>query len=124
MNDAVLRELTLEEMIELGYDEKDIRAKLESKIAKRKSEKKKEQQLKARAAMVSALKDYLAVLGVPAEQLDHSTFDDILQSFEKEIEPALKVFAMVPKKQESRAVLDDEALESALGMLRNFADSL
>ena len=74
--------------------------------------------------MVSAIKDYLTVLGVPAEQLDRSTLDAVLQSFEKEIEPALKVFSAIPKQKNERSTLDDVALESAFGTLRAFADSL
>lgn len=123
MNDTV-RELTLEEMIELGYDARDIKAKLDKKLAKRDFDKKKEQQAKAREYVVSAIKDYLTVLGVPAEQLDRSTLDAVLQSFEKEIEPALKVFSAIPKKKNERSTLDDVALESAFGTLRAFADSL
>ena len=124
MDTNAVRELTLEEMIELGYDARDIQAKLERKLAKRDSDKKKERQVKAREVVVSAIKDYLTVLGVPAEQLDRSTLDVVLQSFEKEIEPALKVFNAMPKKKNDRSTLDDAALESAFGTLRAFADSL
>ena len=56
MDKNAVRELTLEEMIELGYDARDIQAKLERKLAKRDSDRKQEQQIKAREVVVSAIK--------------------------------------------------------------------
>ena len=47
-----------------------------------------------------------------------------LSSFEKNVAPALKVFAKLPKKNEAKSTLDEMSLESALASLRRFADSL
>lgn len=122
MNDAV-RELTLEELIELDYSSDMIRKKLDEKLKERDKKNKSKVQTAARQKAIAVIKEYLETLGVPASVLDTSEFDSSFQSFEKEIEPALKVFSKVPKKDE-RSVLDESAFETALGALRAFADSL
>lgn len=128
MNDDCVRELSLEEMIALDYDTKFIKEALNAKLKKRDAEKlnaeKQALQDAARRAVIQAVKEYLTILGVPAAQLDSSTLDEIFKSFEKEIEPALKVFGSIPSKKQSRSTLDEVSLETALGALRTFADSL
>lgn len=119
----VVRELTLEEMIAMDYSPEAIQRKLDAKLEERHKNKKIEAQDKARKKAIAAIKDYLLLLGVPADQVSNSVMDEIFQSFEKEIEPALRVFGKMPIKKE-RTPLDDTTLEATLGALRAFADSL
>ena len=122
MNEAE-RELTLEEMIAMDYSAEAIQKRLDAKLKERDKNRRTQAQEKARKTAISAIKGYLLLLGVPADQISNSVMEEIFQSFEKEIEPALKIFGKMPTKKE-RVPLDDAALESALGALRAFADSL
>lgn len=122
MNEAD-RELTLEEMIAMDYSAEAIQRRLDAKLKERDKNKRTQAQEKARKTAISAIKGYLLLLGVPADQISSSVMEEIFQSFEKEIEPALKIFGKMPTKKE-RTPLDDVTLESALGALRTFADSL
>lgn len=122
MNEAE-RELTLEEMIAMDYSAEAIQKRLDAKLKERDKNKRTQAQEKARKTAISAIKGYLLLLGVPTDQISNSVMEEIFQSFEKEIEPALKIFSKMPVKKE-RVPLDDAALESALGALRAFADSL
>lgn len=122
MNEAE-RELTLEEMIAMDYSAEAIQKRLDAKLKERDKNRRTQAQEKARKTAISAIKGYLLLLGVPVDQISNSVMEEIFQSFEKEIEPALKIFGKMPTKKE-RVPLDDAALESALGALRAFADSL
>ena len=123
-NTDAVRELTLEEMIALDYSDDAIIEKLNGKLKARTENKKNTIQTAARKKVANAIKEYLITLGVPAAQVDDLTLDQVFESFEKEIEPALKIFSRVPKEKKDRISLDEDALESALGALRAFADSL
>ena len=119
-----MRELTLEEMIALDYSDDAIIEKLNGKLKARTENKKNTIQTAARKKVANAIKEYLTTLGVPAAQVDDLALDQVFESFEKEIEPALKIFKIVPKEKKDRISLDEDALESALGALRAFADSI
>lgn len=123
-NTDTVRELTLEEMIALDYSDDAIIEKLNGKLKARTENKKNTIQTAARKKVANAIKEYLVALGVPSEQIDDIILDQVFESFEKEIEPALKIFSRVPKEKKDRISLDEDALESALGALRAFADSL
>ena len=123
-NTDAVRELTLEEMIALDYSDDAIIEKLNGKLKARTENKKNTIQTAARKKVANAIKEYLITLGVPAAQVDDLTLDQVFESFEKEIEPALKIFSRVPKEKKDRISLDEDALESALGALRAFADSI
>ena len=118
------RELTLEEMIELGYAESDIKAALDKKIKNSKAAQQQKKVASARGKAVAALKEYMSELGVPAQEIEDSELVSSLLSFEKQIAPALKVLAKLPKKEEPKSTLEESAFESALESLRRFADSL
>ena len=123
-NTDAVRELTLEEMIALDYSDDAIIEKLNGKLKARTENKKNTIQTAARKKVANAIKEYLITLGVPAAQVDDLILDQVFESFEKEIEPALKIFKIVPKEKKDRISLDEDALESALGALRAFADSI
>ena len=119
-----MRELTLEEMIALDYSDDAIIEKLNGKLKARTENKKNTIQTAARKKVANAIKEYLIALGVPAAQIDEIVLDQVFESFEKEIEPAVKILNKVPKEKKNRISLDEDALESALGALRAFADSI
>jgi len=119
-----VRELTLEEMIELGYSEADIKAALDRKIKNSKAAQEKKKVALARSNAVTALKEYMSVLGIPAQEIEDDELISAFLSFEKQIAPALKVLAKLPKKEEPKSTLEESAFESALESLRRFADSL
>ena len=119
-----LRELTLEEMIELGYSSEEIHKCLDNKIKASQKNKQDELIAKARAEAVAALKAYMIALGFPAEELKDTTLEESFEDFEKHTRPILKTLAKLPQKKDERIDIDDSAFESALATLRRFADSL
>ena len=124
MNESNDRELTIEEMIELGYDTKRIHDLIDKKIALKEKKEQSKHINESRTRAVAAIKDYLYALGVPTAALDSIPLDEALMSFEKEMSSAIKVLNAVPAKKEDRISLDEDAFESALATLRAFADSL
>jgi len=119
-----LRELTIDEMIELGYSEDAIRKTLDNKLKESKVAQRNKRVVEARERAIAALTEYMITLGVPASEIHAEDLAESFSSFEKNVAPALKVFAKLPKKNEAKSTLDEMSLESALASLRRFADSL
>ena len=119
-----VRELTIDEMIELGYSEDAIRKALEKKMKESKAAQQNKKIIEARERAIAALTEYMVTLGVPASEIRAEDLAESFSSFEKNVAPALKVFANLPKKNEAKSTLDEMSLESALASLRRFADSL
>ncbi len=119
-----VRELTIEEMIVLGYPEDVIHKALENKLKESKAAQQNKRIVEARERAIAALAEYLVALGVPASEIRAEDLAETFSSFEKNVAPALKVFAKLPKKNEAKSTLDEMSLESALASLRRFADSL
>ena len=118
------RELTIDEMIALGYSEDTIRKTLENKLKESKAAQQNKRVVEARDRAIAALTEYMVTLGVPASEIHAEDLAESFFSFEKNVAPALKVFAKLPKKNEAKSTLDEMSLESALASLRRFADSL
>lgn len=118
------RELTIDEMIALGYSEDAIRKALENKLKESKTAQQNKRVVEARERAIAALTEYMITLGVPASEIHAEDLAESFSSFEKNVAPALKVFAKLPKKNEAKSTLDEMSLESALASLRRFADSL
>lgn len=118
------RELTMDEMIVLGYPEDVIRKTLDEKLKKSKAAQQNKKVVEARERAIAALTEYMITLGVPASEIHAEDLTESFSSFEKNVAPALKVFAKLPKKNEAKSTLDEMSLESALESLRRFADSL
>ena len=116
--------VTLEDMIELGYSEDMIRKALDRKLKESKAAQQNKKVAEARAKAITALREYMVALGVPANEVTNIELEQSFSSFEKQIAPALKVLTKLPKKTEARATLDNCAMEDALAALRAFADSL
>ena len=121
-NDA--HELTIEEMIVLGYPEETIRKALERKLKESMTAQQNKRIVEARERAIAALTEYMVTLGVPASEIHAEDLAESFSSFEKNVAPALKVFAKLPKKNEAKSTLDETSLEAALASLRRFADSL
>ena len=111
-------------MVEHDYSRESIIFALDSLLKERDKKDKQRKLVAARTKLNAAFQEYLIALGVDEKNIDSSTFNTIFKSFESEIEPALNIFAKVPKQKESRLDVDDDALESALSALRAFADTL
>lgn len=118
------QELTIEEMIVLGYSEDAIHKALERKLQESKVAQQNKKIVEAREKAIAALTEYMITLGVPASEIRAEDLAESFSSFEKNVAPALKVFAKLPKKNEAKSTLDEMSLESALESLRRFADSL
>ena len=118
------RELTIDEMIELGYSEDAIHKALDNKLKESKAAQQNKKIVEARNRAIAALIEYMITLGVPASEIPAKDLAKSFSSFEKNVAPALKVFAKLPKKNEAKSTLDEMSLESALASLRRFADSL
>ena len=118
------QELTIEEMIVLGYSEDAIRKALENKLKESKTAQQNKRVVEARERAIAALTEYMVTLGVPASEIHAEDLAESFSSFEKNVAPALKVFAKLPKKNEAKSTLDETSLEAALASLRRFADSL
>ena len=121
-NDA--HELTIEEMIVLGYPEDAIRKVLDNKLNESNTALQNKRIVEARERAIAALTEYMVTLGVPASEIHAEDLAESFSSFEKNVAPALKVFAKLPKKNEAKSTLDETSLEAALASLRRFADSL
>ena len=119
-----VRELTIDEMIELGYSEDAIRKALDNKLKESMAARQNKKIVEARERAIAALTEYMVTLGVPASEIHAEDLAESFSSFEKNVAPALKVFAKFPKKNEGKSTLDEMSLESALASLRRFADSL
>ena len=118
------QELTIEEMIVLGYSEDAIHKALERKLKESKTAQQNKRIVEARDRAIAALTEYMVTLGVPASEIHAEDLAESFSSFEKNVAPALKVFAKLPKKNEAKSTLDETSLEAALASLRRFADSL
>lgn len=118
------QELTIEEMIVLGYSEDAIRKALDNKLKESKAAQQNKRIVEARDRAIAALTEYMVTLGVPASEIRAEDLAESFSSFEKNVAPALKVFAKLPKKNEAKSTLDETSLEAALASLRRFADSL
>lgn len=117
------RELTIDEMIALGYSEDAIHKALEKKLKESKAAQQNKRVVEARERAITALTEYMVTLGVPASEIHAEDLAESFSSFEKNVAPALKVFAKLPKKNEAKSTLDETSLEAALASLRRF-DSL
>ena len=118
------QELTIEEMIVLGHSGDAIRKALDNKLKESKAAQQNKRVVEARERAIAALTEYMVTLGVPASEIHAEDLAESFSSFEKNVAPALKVFAKLPKKNEAKSTLDEMSLESALASLRRFADSL
>ena len=84
--------MSIDEMIAAGKTLPEIQAELRKQVAARDEASLQEAKIKAaREKATAAMSDYFMALGIPADEVDAKTFEDMWSDFESAIAPALKV---------------------------------
>ena len=115
--------MSIDEMIKAGKTLPEIQAELRKQVAARDEASLQEAKIKAaRDKATAAMSDYFMALGIPADEVDVKTFENMWSDFESAIAPALKFFKD-PKAAITIKTAPNDT-EKDLDWLRDFVSKL
>ncbi len=119
--------MSIDEMIAAGKTLPEIQAELRKQVAARDEASLQEAKIKAaRKKATAALSDYFVALGVPVDEVNPKSFEEMWSEFESAIAPALKILkapsVVATIKTAPKTVTNDT--EKDLDWLRDFVSKL